>query len=41
VLAQPRGRPTGLDFYSVAANRVRVSQLLDEIAGRGAGSIAQ
>jgi phosphatidyl-myo-inositol dimannoside synthase len=41
VLARPKGRPAGLDFYSVAANRARVSGLLDEIAERGAGSVAQ
>jgi phosphatidylinositol alpha-1,6-mannosyltransferase len=34
VLARPKGRPEGLDHYSVEANRVRVSRLLDEIAPR-------
>ena len=37
VLARPKGRPAGLDFYSVEANRVRVSRLLDEIAGPSSG----
>ena len=32
VLARPKGRPAGLEYYSVEANRVRVSRLLDEIA---------
>lgn len=31
VLKRPKGRPAGLDYYSVAANRARVSLLLDEI----------
>ena len=31
VLKCPKGRPAGLDYYSVAANRERVSRLLDEI----------
>ena len=36
VLTRPKGRPAGLDYYSVEANRERVSRLLDEIAP-GAG----
>ena len=32
VLKRPKGRPAGLDFYSVTANRERVSRLLDELA---------
>ncbi len=32
ILKRPKGRPAGLDFYSAAANRERVSRLLDEIA---------
>ena len=31
VLKRPKGRPAGLDYYSVAANRERVSLLLDEL----------
>jgi phosphatidyl-myo-inositol dimannoside synthase len=36
VLTRPKGRPAGLDYYSVAANRERASRLLDEIAPAGA-----
>ena len=38
VLARPKGRPAGLDYYSVAANRARVARLLDEIAEPAAGA---
>ena len=41
VLARPKGRPAGLDFYSVAANHARVSKLLDEIATPDARPSAQ
>ena len=40
VLARPRGRPAGLDCFSVEANRVRVSRLLDEIEKPNAGTPA-
>ena len=41
VLARPRGRPAGLEFYSVEANRARVSRLLSEIANPIAGPAAR
>ena len=41
VLARPRGRPAGLEYYSVEANRARVSRLLDEIAKPTAGNAAR
>lgn len=34
VLARPKGRPEGLDYFSVASFRGRMSALLDEIAPR-------
>ncbi len=37
VLQRRKGRPAGLEYYSVEANRERVSRLLDEIAPAGAG----
>ena len=41
VLARPRGRPAELDYYSVEANRTRVSRLLDEIAAANHGPAMQ
>jgi phosphatidylinositol alpha-1,6-mannosyltransferase len=41
VLARPKGRPAGLDYYSVEANRARVARLLDEIAGPTGGTTAR
>jgi phosphatidylinositol alpha-1,6-mannosyltransferase len=40
VLARPRGRPAGLEYYSVGENRVRVSRLLDEIARPAGKAVA-
>jgi phosphatidyl-myo-inositol dimannoside synthase len=34
VLRRPKGRPAGLDHFSVEANRARIARLLDEIAAR-------
>ena len=34
VLRRPKGRPEGLDYFSVDANRTRIAKLLDEIAAR-------
>jgi phosphatidylinositol alpha-1,6-mannosyltransferase len=36
VLARPRGRPEGLDYFSVASFRQRMSALLDELPADGA-----